>query len=296
MEHMELFVHLITDRDLFSLGDTVKDYKTTFDVCIKKSIEAPYLLHQMLAFSARHLAVIHPDRATHYLEQAISLQTRAISLFNATRREVDSSNCVPILLFSITLGHHLLADALAYRGSDGLYGFLEYYAYCVDLNRGIYNVAASAWPLLVESEIEPVLSWSRKASAKEPTGTECAPISKLIDDSTTIDEREKEVCHSAIQYLQVGFDAMSSGEEDARYRMIFQWTMLASPELRTLLSERKPEALILLSYYALLLHYGRRLWQISNAGEYLIDAIGDYLGPEWHFWLEYPIKMIRETV
>lgn len=296
MEHMELFVHLITNRDLFSLGDTVKDYKATLDVCIRKSVEAPYLLHQMLAFSARHLAVLHPDRATHYLEQAMTLQTRAVALFNATRREVDSSNCVPILLFSINLGHHLLADALAYRGSDGLYGFLEYYTYCVDLNRGIYNVAASAWPLLVESEIEPVLSWSRKESAKEPKGTECAPISKLVDDSTTLDKREKEVCRSAIKYLQVGFDAMSSEEEGARYRMIFQWTMLASPEFNSLLSERKPEALILLSYYALLLHYGRNLWQVDNAGQYLIGVIRDYLGPEWHFWLGYPTWMIRDTV
>ena len=293
---MELFVHLITDRNLFSLGDTVKDYKATLDICIKKSVQAPYLLHQMLAFSARHLAVLHPDHETHYLEQAMSLQTRAVSLFNATRREVDSSNCVPILLFSINLGHHLLADALAYRGSDGLYGFLEYYTYCVDLNRGIYNVAASAWPLLVESEIEPVLSWSRKESAKEPTGTECAPISKLVDDTTTLDEKEKGVCRSAIKYLQVGFDAMSSKEEGARYRMIFQWTMLASPEFNSLLSEGKPEALILLSHYALLLHYGRRLWQVDDAGEYLIGAIRDYLGPEWHFWLEYPSRMIRDTV
>ncbi|CEF72088.1 unnamed protein product [Fusarium graminearum] len=159
MEHMELFVHLVTTRDLFSLGDNVDDYQSTFDICLKESVKAHYLLHQMLAFSARHLASVHPDRASHYLEQAVSLQTRAVSLFNETRREVDSSNCVAILLFSVTLGHHLLADALMYRGPDGLDGFLAQYVRCVDLNRGIYNVVVSAWHLLADSELEAVLSW-----------------------------------------------------------------------------------------------------------------------------------------
>ncbi|EKJ72912.1 hypothetical protein FPSE_06958 [Fusarium pseudograminearum CS3096] len=292
MEHMELFVHLVTTRDLFSLGDNVDDYQSTFEICLKESVKAPYLLHQMLAFSARHLAAIHPDRTSHYLEQAVSLQTRAVSLFNETSREVDSSNCVAILLFSVTLGHHLLADALAYRGPDGLDGFLAHYVQCVDLNRGIYNVVVSAWPLLADSELEPVLSWSKTESAKEPRGTECLPIIKLITESKSLTEDEKKACQVAINFLQLGFDAIASEEKGSRYRMIFQWTMLASPDFTTLLSARKPEALILLSYYALLLHYGRKLWQIRDTGMHLMGFITDNLPSEWHFWLDYPRSIL----
>lgn len=294
MEHMELFVHFMTDRDIFSLGDKAQDYQASFDICIRESVKAPYLLHQILAFSARHLAAIHADRASNYLQQAFSLQTRAVSLFNATRRDVDSSNILSIFLFSVTLGHHLLADALAHRDQDGLEGFLAHYVQCVDLNRGIYNVVVSAWPLLVESELEPILSWSRRESAKDPVGTECAPITKLIEQSRSLREDEKKVCYIAIDYLQLGFDAISSKEGGARYRMIFQWTMLASPEFTGLLSARKPEVLILLSYYALLLHYGRRLWQVGESGAYLMGLIVDYLTPEWHIWLEYP-RMVLES-
>ncbi|KAL6918979.1 hypothetical protein FSHL1_002960 [Fusarium sambucinum] len=295
MEHMELFVHLITNKDLFSLGDNVDDYQPNFDICIKESVKAPYLLHQMLAFSARHLAAIHTDRTSRYLDQAVGLQTKAVSLFNETRREVDSSNCVAILLFSVTLGHHLLADALAYRGPDGLDGFLSHYVQCVDLNRGIYNVVVSAWPLLADSELEPILSWSKKESAKEPRGAECLPIVKLITESPSLTSEEKKVCKVAIDYLQLGFDAMNSEGARTRSRMIFQWTMLASPEFTILLSTRKPEALILLSYYALLLHHARGLWQVEDTGTYLMGLIVDHLPPEWHFWLEYPRSMLLET-
>ncbi|KAF5571518.1 hypothetical protein FPHYL_264 [Fusarium phyllophilum] len=294
MEHMELFIHGITNKDLFSLGDRVEHSQETLDICLKESVKAPYLLHQVLAFSARHLAAIHPERSARYLDQAVKLQTRAVSLFNSTRREVDSSNCLPILLFSVTLGHHLLADALANRTPDGLDGFLTHYVQCVEMNWGLYRLTLSAWPLLLNTELEPVLSWSSQQSSKDPVGNHCAPIVQLINDSTALSDEEKEVCHEAIQYLQLGFDAMFEDGNGSQYRMIFQWTMLASPELTSLLAAKRPEALTLLGYYALLLHHGRSLWQVGDTGVYLLGLIMDYLAPEWHIWLEYPRQMIQQ--
>ncbi|KAF5690190.1 sterol regulatory element-binding ECM22 [Fusarium denticulatum] len=294
MKHMELFIHGITNKDLFSLGDKAEHSRETLDVCLKESVKAPYLLHQVLAFSARHLAAIHPERSASYLDEAVKLQTRAVSLFNSTKREVDSSNCLPILLFSVTLGHHLLADALATRTSDGLDGFLTHYLQCIEMNWGLYRLTLSAWPLLLNTELEPVLSWSSQQSSKDPVGNHCQPIIQLINDSTALSEGEKEVCHEAIQYLQLGFDAMLEGDTGSRYRMIFQWTMLASPKLTSLLTTKRPEALILLGYYALLLHHGRSLWQVRDTGVYLLGLIMDYLAPEWHIWLDYPRRMIRQ--
>ncbi|KAH7180463.1 hypothetical protein DER46DRAFT_582498 [Fusarium sp. MPI-SDFR-AT-0072] len=294
MEHMELFIHGITNKDLFSLGDRVEHSQETLDICLKESVKAPYLLHQVLAFSARHLAAIHPGRSASYLDQAVKLQTRAVSLFNSTKREVDSSNCLAILLFSVTLGHHLLADALATRSSGDLDVFLTHYVQCVEMNWGLYRLTLSAWPLLLNTQLEPVLSWSSQQSSKDPIGNHCEPIVQLINDSTALSSEEKEVCHEAIQYLQLGFDAMFEEDDGSRYRMIFQWTMLASPELTNLLATKRPEALILLGYYALLLHYGRSLWQVGDTGMYLLGLIVDYLAPEWHIWLEYPRRMMRQ--
>ncbi|KAF5984988.1 sterol regulatory element-binding ECM22 [Fusarium coicis] len=293
MEHMELFVHGITIKDLFSLGDRFEHSQETLDICLQESVKAPYLLHQVLAFSARHLAAIHPERSEKYLHQAVELQTRAVSLFNSTKREVDSSNCLPILLFSVTLGHHLLADALVTRTPDGLDGFLTHYVQCVEMNWGLYRLTLSAWPLLLNTELEPVLSWSSQQSSKEPVGDHCEPIVQLINDSNALSSDEKEVCHEAIEYLQLGFDAIEE-DDGSRHRMIFQWTMLASPELTSLLAKKRPEALILLGYYALLLHHGRSLWQVGDTGVYLLGLIMDYLAPEWHIWLEYPRRMMRQ--
>ncbi|KAM5361833.1 hypothetical protein ACJZ2D_012863 [Fusarium nematophilum] len=290
LNHMELVIHLITNKDISNLADHIDDYASHITRTLTRGLSAPYLLHQLLAFSARHLAFLHPDRSASYLHQAVTLQTRAISLFNVTRTHVNRSNCVAVLLFSTTLGHHLLADTLAKRDPGGLDPFMAHYVQCVGTNRGIYNVAMEAWPLLMESELSPILSWSAGFTSSQPRGNHCLWIRDLADG---LGEKDREAFFTAINYLQLGFDAVLADEFDGnRYQMLFTWTMLAPPEFTALLAAKRPEVLVLMGHYALLLHYGRHMWQVGDSGRYILGLIVDYLDPEWHPWLEYPREMI----
>lgn len=291
---MELLIHLTVDKGMFNLGDDPQDTFSTLPIALKAGLETPYLLHQLLAFSARHLAFLHPDRASRYLHQAVTLQTRAVSLFNTTRPEVNRSNCVAILLFSVALGHHLLADSLSRREPGGLEGFLAHYVQCIEMNRSMYTIVRAAWPLLLESELEPLLSWSSGNTSQPPKGNHCQRIRELIEKADGLSKDEIEACQAAINYLQLGFDGFPDGAN--RFGMIFTWTMLAPPEFTNLLASRRPEVLILLSYYALLLHYGRSMWQVGDAGVYILGLIEDYLGSEWEEWLEYPRSAVMKGV
>lgn len=296
LNHMELLTHWIINKDMFSLD--ISDYPQDLSAAVKIGLGAPYLLHQMLAFSARHLAFLHPERSTSYLHQADSHQTRAVSLFNNTWTEVDESNCVATLLFSSVLGHHLLADMLAKREPGGLDAFITHYTQCVETNRGIYTLAKAAWPLLMESELEPVMRLSSGFTSRQPRGNHCQRIRELVESSHELEENDKEACRRAIQYLQIGFDAMLAVEEEEqayRYQMIYSWTMLVPPEFARLVTAKRPEVLVLLAYYALLLHCGRNMWQVGDAGAYILGLIVDYLGPEWNHWLEYPRKGVIQS-
>ncbi|RDL31401.1 Uncharacterized protein BP5553_09610 [Venustampulla echinocandica] len=292
--HMELLIHAIHDKELFNLGDRVSDYSASMSLALKRGLKSPYLLHQLLAFSARHLAFLHPECSASYFHQAVALQTRAVSLFNAAWTGVDESNCVAILLFSVALGHHLLADTLAKRDPGGLEGFMTHYVQCMEMHRGIHTIATTAWPQLMESELESVLSFSSGFASRKPRGNQCQRIRELVDGADGLVEEDKETCRLAIRYLQVGFDALLAEEEEQgnRYQMIFAWTMLAPPEFTGLLAAKRPEVLVLLGYYALLLHYGRDMWQVGDAGAYILGIIVDYLDPKWHHWLEYPREMV----
>jgi hypothetical protein len=298
LKHMELLIHLTTDKDVLSLGLTANDEPSGSELAfaLKTGLESPYLLHQLLAFSARHMAYLHPERSAAYLHQAVTLQTRAASLFTAVGTEVNQSNCVAVLLFSSILGHHLLADTLAKRDRGGLHDFMTSYVQFVEMHRVIHTIAMTAWPQLMESELEPILSWSSQFTARSPRGPECRRARELIISSELLSEEEKRTCLMVIDYLQVGFDAVLADEEQGnRFHMLCTWPMLGSAEFTALLAAKIPEALVILAYYALLLHHGRHLWQVQDAGAYMLGIITAYLGPHWDHWLEYPRQKIIDT-
>lgn len=301
--HMELVVHLMLNKEIFTLGDGVSDYSFSIALAFKIGLESPYLMYQLLAFSARHLAFLHPESSASYLHQAVTLQTRAVSLFNAAWTEVDQSNCVPVLLFSAILGHHVFADTLARRDPGGLEAFMGHYIPCVEMHRGIYTIVRTARSLLMDSVLEPILSGSAEFTSQPPRGSHCQRIRELVEGADGLGDKDKEACRQAIGYLQVGFDAIlaeeeqEEGEEEGRrYQMIFSWTLLAPPEFTGLLAAKQPEVLVLLGYYALLLHYGRNKWQVGDAGAYILGIVVDYLGPKWDYWLEYPRDRITKDL
>src|SRR5690242_10264921 len=97
LDHMELMIHLSLSKDMFNLAFGIEKYHpSSLMLALSTSLRSRVLMHQVLAFSSRHLAYIHPERFAFYEHQAVALQTKAISLFNATYASpgVDQSNCV----------------------------------------------------------------------------------------------------------------------------------------------------------------------------------------------------------
>ncbi|KAH8879793.1 putative Zn2Cys6 transcription factor [Thozetella sp. PMI_491] len=299
LSHTELLTHLIFDDRVFDLGrgPGVRGHGLQRALLFEIATASPYLLYQLFAFSARHLSFLHPERSASYRHQAFTLQTRAIELFNASTAltGVDRSNCVPVLLFSSILGHHILADTLDKRDPGGLQAFMSHYVQCVEVQRGIFTVAIASWPLLMESELEPILSWSAGFTSQAPQGNDCREISELIEAADGLEEEEKAVCRLAIKHLQVGFDAVHMEDRDVRHQMIVLWMLHVPPQFTGFLDAKRPEALAVLAYWALLLHYGRHMWQVGDAGSYLMGLIVEYLGAEWSHWLDYPRERMAEV-
>ena len=284
--HMELLANFSIEDQAPYISKTLRDPGTR--LVIRYGLEYPYLLYVILAISARHLSVQKPDKADFYLQQAFQLQTRAVSLFNETRVEVNSANCVPLLLFSSTLSRHLLTDVLARRDSD-LNVFMDHFMACTQMHTGIRAVARAAWPLLIESDLSPYMVIGRELGNKPIRGSECDRIRDFVSSpAADLAESERATYLEAIRLIQIGIDETARQDADERYHMIFTWVVMVSPEFSELLSQRQPTALAVFAHYALLLHRGRELWQVVDAGAYLIPLIARHLGPEWDHCLSAP--------
>ena len=77
--------------------------------------------------------------------------------------------------------------------------------------------------------------------------------------------------------------------------LIWVWPINLSGEFTDLLSMRKPEALIILAHYAVLLHHRRRVWLVGNVGGILIQEISKFLGTFWKSWLDWPNEVIAQS-
>lgn len=291
--HIELILN-------FSLAIPVPDISPAMcepgtKIALDAALGAPYLLHEILAFSARHLAAKRPaPEAASYLARSVRLQNAAIALFNTSKAEVDETTCVPMLLFSSLLGRHLLVDTLAAR--TDLPSFLERYVQYVGIHRGLRAVASASWPLLVRSELRELLSWGSGAVNAPPRGEQCEQLKQLIAASE-LTPVEADACHKAVYHLQCGFDEVEDavalgGAGVARCQMPFMWSILVPREFTEMVGKRRVEAMAIFAYYAVLLHHPRGMWQIGDAGLYLFELVVGFLGPEWAAWMEWPRRLL----
>ncbi|KAK4229181.1 hypothetical protein QBC38DRAFT_125060 [Podospora fimiseda] len=295
LAHMELLIRFKFADHAPELNLEMHDFSSR--LLFKCALEAPYLMHQMLAVSARHLTVLKPDRAEFFLEHAMHLQTRAVSIYNETaaKAQINTSNCSALLLFCSLLGRHFLADMLAKRDA-GFDSFLDRYLQFLSISRGLKATSMSAWELLLESDIRHLVLWALNLSQAVPQGHHCNEIQRLVAESPILDLSGKAACARAIAYLQVGFDSILGGDiRNQRYLMIFMWPASVPEEFTELLEQRQPEAIAIMGYWALYLHCSKEVWHVGDSGAYLLRSIAQYLGPSWHHWLSWPLAMLANS-
>jgi hypothetical protein len=260
-------------------------------IAVKSGLSSPYLMHEILAIAARHLSVLRPAQQEFYLHQATQLQTHAISLFNSSKPDVTADNCVPMFLFTSLLGVHVLCDTLA-RRDDDFCAFLKRFVSYLQLHRGVRAVTSRSWHLLHNTELKPILQKGEALAQVQGTGEECNRLRTLIA-SADLDPSSIKACQQAIEYLQWVFDAQCkpSGSEDIVH-MVFSWPLLVTSEYTDLLLQQRPEALIILAYYAVLLHHCREIWVISDSGQFLIQHITRHFGTDWEELLAWPNEVL----
>ncbi|KAF2182946.1 hypothetical protein K469DRAFT_787057 [Zopfia rhizophila CBS 207.26] len=284
MRHMELFSHFIFDTgpSLDEGGSLDREY---LRIIMPAALSVPYVMHQILALSALHLSHTRAAQAKYYREEATALQTQALSLFNDALTEITAGNCVPTLIFASFLGLH---------------AFVTY----LNLHRGVRAVTERSWKLLMQSNISSILNGAERSlgatsSQLQERATIVADHMHSLLDHADMGTDSRMACRVTVSRLQLIYQSESSAgeiprEEHLSAGLIWAWPILLSGVFTDLLMKRRPEALIILCHYAVLLHQRRRMWLVGNAGRMLIEAITKFLGTYWKHWLDWPNQMLEE--
>ncbi|OAR01183.1 hypothetical protein LLEC1_03859 [Akanthomyces lecanii] len=291
IHHMRLILHF----SLYIAYPEIPDHlaKDGTELALRVALETPYLLHQILALSARHPAHLHPDEFQLYYGQAVKFQTRAIEGFSASQ-PLARDACMPAVLFSSMLSRQSLVDTLSARPSD-FAGFIDDFVQCAQLYRGIRAVVTGvSWSSLLQSDLAPFLKWGLSESDVATRGHECDQLLRLLAITPGLDPVSRESCRAVVHHLQTGFDGLANRAPDKNpYRMLSTWNVYLPDEFLDLLGRHHPAAAAVMGWYAVLLHHGRHMWQIGDTGAFILASLVEFLGVEWLHWLEWPQSIIE---
>jgi hypothetical protein len=285
-------------RDEFSEVNTLASAWSALTV--KQGLTSPYLMDEILGLAAAHKSTMVQDVSTRdfYHREATRLQTRALAQFNAIQAGIEEQQSLSVFLFSTLLGQHVLFDTFSRQ--DDFSTVLDRFVHCLNLHRGIRTIASESLSTILAQmkEIEgPDSAMIREMGSGDPIvdrGEDCAALIELLhqrDLSTT----EVEAYRHAVDALQQLFDShrSSSPSSHRRFAVIQEWPVRLSVAYVDFLAQRRPESLVILAFYAMLLHRARHVWAIAGAGCFLIESITFHLGSYWKKWLEIPNKMLE---
>jgi hypothetical protein len=254
----------------------------------------PYLMDQILALSAAHMSTFRRGQQQMFSNKAMELQTRALSLFNRAETDISMQNSRSWFLYASFLGLQIMFETFQCRDFESFCSKLTTY---FPVHRGVHAVVKTAWPAIrdIVQEIVGHRDIKDTAELDRERPEECGQLDLLIHKSD-LQELDKEACSQAVIALQRIFD-LCEVDSGAHIQIPFtvSWTILVSARFGDMVRSRIPEALIILSFYAVLLHRLRTFWVFDGAGRFLIQSISVYLGTQWEQWLLWPNQQLAAT-
>jgi hypothetical protein len=261
------------------------------------ALQAPYLMDQILALAAAHLSTLYPNQRAMYRHEATHLQTRGLALFNASQAQEAADNSEQAVLakfmYSSFLGLHVMFDTLLCH--DDLNELLNRLTAYMSVHRGVRAVTGQSWPLIAKA-LQPLigdLHLDTPPSTTSSGGHECDVLMALIDQAD-FGEASATTCREAVKSLQWAFDGYRRmPTKGSRGNVVVAWPIIIPAGFVDMLRLRKPEALVIVAYYAVLLHRSRDFWVFGDGGRFLLRAISTCLGPYWAEWLSWPNEMME---
>ncbi|KAH7131056.1 hypothetical protein EDB81DRAFT_807864 [Dactylonectria macrodidyma] len=291
LEHLAFFHHAqhYFDDVLMAEGSTVY----TAAVTIEYGLQAPYLMNELLAIAALHLGHLHPGRLD-YQQHATALQTRALSSFNDAKEDVSAATCIPMFIFSSMLGLHVLHDTLRNR-PDNFSVFLDQFMGYIFLHRGVSAVTNRSWSVIKESKLNTIISHIEDAYNNGSDGAEEVNVLYEMVNESHLSEASMKTYHQAIRTLRGTLNLHRTLTERSPQSSEgpFTFCITVNEEYIDYLKQRRPEALVILAFYATMLHWSRSSWIFGDGGQYLIEAITAHLGSHWERWLAWPNSVLH---
>ncbi|KOS20014.1 hypothetical protein ESCO_005816 [Escovopsis weberi] len=227
-------------------------------VIMQHALSTPYLMDQILALSASHMSFVRPNHGHRkaYRNQAMLLQTRALTAFNSAGVGISAQNGCSWFLYASLLGLQVMFETFQSHSFEGFLGQLSTY---LAVHRGVLAVIRQTW-CAVKDFVDQIIqhcsySWlGGGLRLEDGQPRECGVLTSLITQSHHLEAAEREACQEASEKLQWLFDLYRNEPRiSTQIHFTIAWTITMPAVYAEMLQNRRPEALVIFAFYAVLL-------------------------------------------
>lgn len=268
------------------------------DMTVREAVRVPYLMDQVLALSAANLSITRSHKQKFYRDEATHLQTRGITLFNAVYASSQPQNDLASFVFSTLLAQQVLFDAFHTRVDFPT--FLDRLVRALHISGGVRLMCGRSWPFIIAQYREQAgINMPAAYIAHSGTGTVFTAKLDLLDTLLAEENTSPAIaspCKEALGYLRdLSYARDRPRNKASRGAGVIHWAVIVPAAFIRLIEQRRPEALIITAYYALLVHCMRGEWMAGDAGAFIIRSVTKFLGSYWAEWLAWPNEVVDST-
>ena len=291
MEELELLHHFITET-CYTLSDRLKSHELWRITIPQIAFQHEFLMRGILAISALHLSNLRPMMKEHYTRAGVEQQDAALSSFRPIMSGMDDTNCDASFAMSSLI---VVYGFESPKASDSL-GMFSYQGERSDewlpLIRGVNSILQSLWTHVKSGRLSGLLHDHEGQPA--PTDLPNVLSDQLSNleqfcDNIQGDEEDITACKMALGQLRHCFVKLNNKTPDeCEVSLAFLWPVMIPERFLTMLHKKRPEALIILAHYCVILHHLDGYWWMRGWAGHIMDNIQRELRNEWQYWLEWP--------
>lgn len=319
-------LHQFTSSTAFTVADGTEVQRTWTGSVIELAFDHSFLLHSILAFSALHMAHIHPQEKAIYGNVAARHQDKALSGVHSAIANITAHNCEALLAFSLLTVCYIPASKVS--PSDAPSAEIGALVDWLNLIRGVVSVVERGrrWiqtgPLAVWLQyFSPdliALAPFTETTLEEDYRLRC--LEKLwnsisFDGSTDSGAQlEAALCSEALVQLRGAFHLFEVARSDAstssgrsesatsnneRYPSVVAaslvWLYKISDGFLHMILARRPSAMILLLHNFILVKRlgGEKFWWAPLLAVQVVDAVTPLIPLQYNELVSWPIDEIR---
>jgi hypothetical protein len=251
-----------------------------------------FLLHAILAIAALHLSRFRKDavETNYYMTKALHHHGIALRKATLLMQEFDIKTGPALYLFS-TLCFSFTFGLGPQDGDFLLFGRNGVADWLAQL-RGMRFLLETNPEILHHEVLSPLIEISIRNMAHTNSGVEHLP--ELRDQILRVGppEEELKIYSTALDQLSERFDVVTgcSRASEIFPQQVYLWLYTLEDDYVRLLQEGKPIALVILSYFCILLNRLGSVWWNRGWAEHLLSEIHAALNQEYRIWMRRPME------